>query len=351
MVDERRKEVQKASTSKGAESPIGDTIRGESENESSSDSEGLNYGGFTEEETKALKSMINRQVGKKIKNVMPYYISRTTENLKEVIRKELEELKKGGMMSDSRNEMATYRDFTACDVPKFDGMLDPIACTKWLSAVEGAFRTSGCKEKNKVNFASNFLRDSAKMWWEGKICEKGSDEGKLLGGTKDVLQEFANPNVVIEEVIAYFVDSLLFGLMRTTSRSESENSFFKSFTSPETTLVSFMMSYESAMERQMYRQEALDFKTIEAAPKRETKLPIELQAARVYTRMIFLLVQTEIIQGCWTCMIQELKINKGCETVIIRDKKPKDNTTLNTKKGKEQEKKTGTVAETARDYK
>ncbi|GJS90551.1 hypothetical protein Tco_0773187 [Tanacetum coccineum] len=173
MVDERRKEVQKASTSKGAESPIGDTIRDESENKSYFDFEGLNYEGFTDEEMKALKSMINRQVGKIIKNMMPYYINRTTENLKEVIRKELEELKKGGIMNDSRNEMATYRDFTTCDVPKFDGMLDPIACTKWLLAVDGAFRTSSCKEKNKVNFASNFLRDSAKKWWEGKICEKG----------------------------------------------------------------------------------------------------------------------------------------------------------------------------------
>ncbi|GJS40897.1 FAR1-related sequence 5-like protein [Tanacetum coccineum] len=35
------------------------------------------------------------------------------------------------------------------------------------------------------------------------------------------------------------------------------------------TLVSFMMSYESAMERQRYRQEALDFKTIEAAPNKD----------------------------------------------------------------------------------
>nr|GEU57453.1 zinc finger, CCHC-type, retrotransposon Gag domain protein [Tanacetum cinerariifolium] len=137
MVDERHKEVQKASTSKGAESPINDATRDESENESSSDSEGLNYG--------------------------------------EVIRKELEELKKGGMMNDSRNEMATYRDFMACEVPKIDGMLDPIACTKWLSTVEGAFCTSCCKEKNKVNFALNFLRDSAKMWWEGKIYEKGEE--------------------------------------------------------------------------------------------------------------------------------------------------------------------------------
>nr|GEX69478.1 hypothetical protein [Tanacetum cinerariifolium] len=78
-------------------------------------------------------------------------------------------------MNDYRNEMASYRDFTTCDVLKFDGALDPISSTRWLAAVEGAFRTSNCKEKNKVKFASNFLRDSAKMWWEGKVSKKGKE--------------------------------------------------------------------------------------------------------------------------------------------------------------------------------
>ncbi|GKE62999.1 FAR1-related sequence 5-like protein [Tanacetum coccineum] len=139
--------------------------------------------------------------------------------------------------------------------------------------------------------------------------------------------------------------------MRTTSRSESENSFFKSFTSPGATLVSFMMSYESAMERQRYRQESLDFKTIDAAPKCETKLEIEHHAARVYTRTIFLLVQNEINEGCWSCTIQDLKINEGCETVIVRDKATNAYRILNAKKGKEQEKEIGTMAETVIDYK
>ncbi|GKD42160.1 zinc finger, CCHC-type, retrotransposon gag domain protein [Tanacetum coccineum] len=93
--------------------------------------------------------MINKQVGKAIENAMPYYISQTTKNLKEVIKKKIEEFRKGGIMNDYRNDMTTYRDFTACDVPKFDGELDPIASTRWLATVEGAFRTSNCKEKNK----------------------------------------------------------------------------------------------------------------------------------------------------------------------------------------------------------
>nr|GEU57469.1 hypothetical protein [Tanacetum cinerariifolium] len=49
---------------------------------------------------------------------------------------------------------------------------------------------------------------------------------------------------------AYFIDSPLFGLMRTTSRSEIESAFFKSFINHGSTLVNFMMCFESAMERQ-----------------------------------------------------------------------------------------------------
>ncbi|GJZ33966.1 hypothetical protein Tco_0579402 [Tanacetum coccineum] len=137
MVNTHHKEVLNASTSKGAKPTASDAEHDNNDNGSSS--------------------------GKAIKNVMPYYISQTTDNLKEVIKRELEEFRKGGIMNDYRNDMTTYRDFTACDVPKFDGVLDPIASTRWLVAVEGAFRTSNCKEKDKVNFASNFLRDSTKM--------------------------------------------------------------------------------------------------------------------------------------------------------------------------------------------
>ncbi|GJR47201.1 hypothetical protein Tco_1315304 [Tanacetum coccineum] len=123
MVNARQKEVLKASTSKGAELLASDAEHDDRDNGSSSSSEDLNFRWFTDEETKDLSSMIRQQVGKTIKNVMPYLISQTTDNLKEIVRKELEEFKKGGIMNDFRNEMETYRDFTACDVPKFLWML------------------------------------------------------------------------------------------------------------------------------------------------------------------------------------------------------------------------------------
>ncbi|GJV61274.1 hypothetical protein Tco_1467374 [Tanacetum coccineum] len=115
------------------------------------------------------------------------------------------------------------------------------------------------------------------------------NDNELESDTEDVLLEVADPYAVIEEVtckitcnsaLKVFCYESHVILFCTTSRSESENSFFKSFTSPGSTLVNFMMSYESAMERQRYRQEAFDFKTINAAPKCETKLAIEHHANR-----------------------------------------------------------------------
>ncbi|GJY95832.1 hypothetical protein Tco_0512193 [Tanacetum coccineum] len=175
MVNACHKEVLKALTSKRVESPASDADHGDSDNGSSSSFGDYNFIGFVEEETKPLSSMISKKVRKAVRNVMPYYINQTTDNLKEVIQKELEEFKREGIMKDFRNEMVTYRYFIACDVPKFDGTLHPIASIRWLFAVEGAFRTSCCKEKNKVNFASSFLCESAKMWWDEKVCEKGEE--------------------------------------------------------------------------------------------------------------------------------------------------------------------------------
>ncbi|XP_074297944.1 protein FAR1-RELATED SEQUENCE 5-like [Silene latifolia] len=58
-------------------------------------------------------------------------------------------------------------------------------------------------------------------------------------------------------ILAYFRDLFLVGLMRTTSRSESENHFFSNFTNPNLTLVEFWMRFESAMDVQRWTQSKL----------------------------------------------------------------------------------------------
>ncbi|GKA46933.1 RNA-directed DNA polymerase, eukaryota [Tanacetum coccineum] len=118
---------------------------------------------------------------------------------------------------------------------------------------------------------------------------------------------------------AFFVDSPLCGLMRTTSRSESENSFFSYFLSSGATLVKFMLCYESAMERQRQTQEKLDHQSFDSFPNLLTPLPIEDHASKVYTRSLFIRVQKEIVAGSWLCSITGMSSDEGC-TVCTIDK-------------------------------
>ncbi|GJX65496.1 putative reverse transcriptase domain-containing protein [Tanacetum coccineum] len=193
MVNTHHKEVLNASTSKGAEPSASDAEHDDNDNDSSSCSEGLNYGGFTEEETtNNLKEMI--------KNVTPYYISQTTNNLKEMIKKELEEFRKGGIMNDYMNDMITYHDFTACDVPKFVGALDPIASTRWLEAVE----VPRCGGK-------------------GKVCEKGKE---WIGACtwKEFKELFNAEFTLVEEI-----DRIREEFQTLTQTNESVNEMWKKF--------------------------------------------------------------------------------------------------------------------------
>ncbi|GKA34988.1 protein FAR1-related sequence 5 [Tanacetum coccineum] len=91
-------------------------------------------------------------------------------------------------------------------------------------------------------------------------------------------------------ILAYFIDSPLCGLMRTTSRLESENSFFSHFINSGLTLMNFMNCFETAMEKQRHVQERMDHKTIDIVPKLKTLLKIERHASNVYTRSLFELV-------------------------------------------------------------
>ncbi|PWA43469.1 Eukaryotic porin/Tom40 [Artemisia annua] len=136
MDDIHHEQVEKATTSKNVEMLASD-------NDSSSNSGGLNLDGFSEEQSKALDIMLRNRVGKAIKLSMPYYVKETTLNIQKLVPGEFLELKKaGGFVKDTKSDKSTYRCFTACDVPKFIKDNDPIACKWWLTVVEAAFRAS-----------------------------------------------------------------------------------------------------------------------------------------------------------------------------------------------------------------
>ncbi|KAJ9561717.1 hypothetical protein OSB04_006877 [Centaurea solstitialis] len=45
--------------------------------------------------------------------------------------------------------VTTYKDFSACQPPQFNGQKDPVPSSRWISEVEGAFLTSSCSEEVK----------------------------------------------------------------------------------------------------------------------------------------------------------------------------------------------------------
>ncbi|XP_023771134.1 protein FAR1-RELATED SEQUENCE 5-like [Lactuca sativa] len=100
--------------------------------------------------------------------------------------------------------------------------------------------------------------------WNTKLEEKDFEQG-----WQALLDEYdLNDNTWLSRMYnlrhswipAFFKRVPMSGLMRTTSRSESQNSVFHQNTHYGSTLVNFMNLFEFAMEKQRYTQSSLDFK-------------------------------------------------------------------------------------------
>ncbi|VFQ73603.1 unnamed protein product [Cuscuta campestris] len=102
---------------------------------------------------------------------------------------------------------------------------------------------------------------------------------------------------------AYFRDLFMAGLLRTTSRSESENSFFGEFSNQNFSLVEFFMQFESAMDAKRHRNALLNAETESCTPVFKTPLAIERHAASIYTLTVFYNVQKEICAACFSCSV------------------------------------------------
>ncbi|GJR87312.1 hypothetical protein Tco_0211323 [Tanacetum coccineum] len=198
------------------------------------------------------------------------------------------------------------------------------------------------------NQLNNFMEAVENMDLNKQVFEK---DNELESDTEDVLQEFAKPRCSYEKFIGESDAQMLINKMENrktyvpnfTFQYRVENSELVSmFWADEVAkcnykefgdIVSFDATFNSNKQgNAKYRRRGIrDFaKQMKQLLTSETKLPIELHAAHIILGHIICCFQTESIP---------------------RDKNPKNNTALNTKKGKEQEKKSGTVAETARDFK
>lgn len=82
---------------------------------------------------------------------------------------------------------------------------------------------------------------------------------------------------------AYFKDIFLAGILRTTSRSENENSFYGNFLNPNVSLVEFCMGYESSIEAQRHKELLVDNNSLHSIPKLIVDRAFERYQRDIYT--------------------------------------------------------------------
>lgn len=117
---------------------------------------------------------------------------------------------------------------------------------------------------------------------------------------------------------AYFMDISLAGILRTTSRSESANSFFNRFIHRKVTLVEFWLRFDTALECQRQEELIADNSSIHRTPQLLTPWAIEKQGSDVFTYEVFEKFQQQIIAARDHCCAQSITQDEGIKIVTFR---------------------------------
>ncbi|KAL9680605.1 hypothetical protein QQ045_018487 [Rhodiola kirilowii] len=122
----------------------------------------------------------------------------------------------------------------------------------------------------------------------------------------------------------YFHDVTMGGLLRTTSRSESENSFFGRYIYGFMTLVEFFTSFNNAMDLQRNIRVHLYIESRSSSPFIQSKHILEKHASEIFTKSILKKIQLEIASHI--CGIQMMTDNEDGKMYTIYDTERGDKT-------------------------
>ncbi|KAJ9565015.1 hypothetical protein OSB04_000981 [Centaurea solstitialis] len=165
-----------------------------------------------DQEIPNLREMIAAEVGEALHEMLPGYFAQMKEELMNEMRSQVEAAvaaRPGGSggSGGGQSRVTTYKDFSACQPPQFNGQKDPVASSRWISEVEGAFLTSSCSEEMKVRYASNLLRKAAKDWWN--LINQTRTPEQIAAMTweqfKELFKEQYVPQVEVERLTGEFL--------------------------------------------------------------------------------------------------------------------------------------------------
>ncbi|KAK9074978.1 hypothetical protein SSX86_003297 [Deinandra increscens subsp. villosa] len=155
-------------------------------------------------------------------------------------------------------------------------------------------RTDFKKKLGDIVWADNITPETFEAEWKKIMTEFELTDHEWL------LRIFELRHIWIP---SYYMDENMSGIMRTTSRSESENHYFGKFCNPKCTLVEFLSHFDTAMECQRYEHRKNDHETRYTSHEMLTDYILEEQAAQIYTQLIFVKdVQVEIDASIRKCM-------------------------------------------------
>ncbi|KAJ9553432.1 hypothetical protein OSB04_017477 [Centaurea solstitialis] len=115
----------------------------------------------------------------------------------------------------------------------------------------------------------------------------------------------------------------MFGLLRTTSHSDSVNSYMNCFLKWSHNLVKFIAAYDDALSTQRDKHRGFEYITRNTLPKCVTSLPIERHATEVFTRNVFFEIQKELRKVVWLCSLQLLPTVNACIRYLVLHKNKK----------------------------
>ncbi|CAI9299439.1 unnamed protein product [Lactuca saligna] len=166
---------------------------------------------------------------------------------------------------------------------------------------------------NSIVWDSKIVVNDFEMRWDALMVKYKLQDNKWMKDMFDLRSSW---------IPAYFQDVPMSGLMRTTSRSESENSTFNRVSHHGYTFNNFMNSFEFVMERQRNNQIKFDFDTSTIIPIIKTPLEdMEKHASVVYTRTIFLMVPREIFHSLVSCSQKSVTSGIVSDICIVKHKR------------------------------
>jgi zinc finger SWIM domain-containing protein 3 len=144
--------------------------------------------------------------------------------------------------------------------------------------------------------------------WSAMISEFGLQENTWFARRYELHESW---------IPAYFKGVFLGEILRTTSRSESANSFFNHFIGYKHALVEFWIRIDTALEEQGQNELKADHECLNSTPPLIISWGIEKHASLYFTHEVFKAFQKEVRVARDHCLIESISQEGDVKTTII----------------------------------